>query len=170
MYRRWMISVKSNWIWHCYHVKDKWLLLKHPLKNVWKYMYVYISGEKEKIDPFPLHLHVFCLLKSREFTKAHNQHTSVFCFVFLPKSVLKSITKRLLLSFLKAWFFLLLPLSLEWHFFFQFYQRENSLTDGILNSIFCGRLTVTQRGSEWSATLIIDWTRCGGMLVADSGT
>lgn len=42
---------------------------------------VYISGEKEKIDPFPLHLHVFCLLKSGEFTKAHNQHTSVlFCF------------------------------------------------------------------------------------------
>lgn len=65
-------------------------------------MYVYISGEKEKIDPFPLHLHVFCLLKSGEFTEAHNQHTSVFCFVFLPKSVLKSITKRLFLSFLKA--------------------------------------------------------------------
>jgi len=42
---------------------------------------VYISGEKEKIDPFPLHLRVFCLLKSGEFTKAHNQHTSVlFCF------------------------------------------------------------------------------------------
>lgn len=63
---------------------------------------VYISGEKEKIDPSPLRLHVFCLPKSGEFTKAHNQHTSVvFCFV-LPKSVLKSIAKRLLLNFLKA--------------------------------------------------------------------
>ena len=61
---------------------------------------VYISGEKEKIDPFPLHLHVFCLLKSGEFTKAHNQHTSV-CFV-LPKSVLKSITEKRLSNFLKA--------------------------------------------------------------------
>lgn len=40
---------------------------------------VHISGEKEKIDLFPLHLCCFdCLFKSEEFTEECNQHTSVF--------------------------------------------------------------------------------------------